>query len=102
MVEGPKATITTASDNNITTIYTQCTQGPHGPGPYQPIEGYVKQVGGHCELRCEVSTNASAAAAAAHSFRLWRLPPMLLLLHYVMSGQLPRQHQHLLAVNPTL
>jgi hypothetical protein len=53
MVEGPKATITTASDNNITTIYTQCTQGPHGPGPYQPIEGYVKQVGGHCELRCE-------------------------------------------------
>jgi hypothetical protein len=100
MVEGPKAIITTASDNNITTIYTQCTQGPHGTGPYQPMEGYVKQVGGHCELRCEVSTDA--AAAAAHYLRLWRLPLLLRLLHCLTSKQLPRQNQHLLAVNPTL
>jgi len=55
MVEGPKAIITSTTDNNITTVFTQCTQGPHGPGPYQPTEGYVKQIGGYCELRCEAA-----------------------------------------------
>ncbi len=54
MVEGINRTVAN-SDTDIKTVWVQCSGPVDQSSTYQPMDGYIKQIGGYCELKCTVS-----------------------------------------------
>jgi hypothetical protein len=55
MVQGPTWDVDAPLDNPTENAYVQCS-GPLGDNNYaRPKLGYTKQIGGYCQLHCEVS-----------------------------------------------
>lgn len=58
MVQGPTWDVDAPLDNPTENAYVQCS-GPLGDNNYaRPKLGYTKQIGGYCQLHCEVSKTA--------------------------------------------
>lgn len=60
MVEGVKQDVDSAS-SDIHTAWVQCTGPTNSSAAYPAMDGYAKQIGGYCEIKCEVSVCEGAA-----------------------------------------